>query len=54
MLPIINNLDLPDKLEGDFSDRDRRLIEKNLETLKNFSSIEKKNKEKKVKFYFFS
>jgi len=52
-LPIINNLDLPDKLEGAFSDRDRRLIEKNLETLRNFSSIEKRNKEKKLNFIFF-
>jgi len=52
-LPIVNNLDLPHKLEGDFSDRDRRLIEKNLETLKNFSSIEKRNKEKKLNFIFF-
>ena len=52
-LPIVNNLIYPHKLEGDFSDRDRRLIEKNLETLKNFSSIEKKNKEKKLNFIFF-
>ena len=52
-LPIVNDLDLPDKLEGDFSDRDRRLIEKNLETLRKFSSIEKRNKEKKLNFIFF-
>ena len=52
-LPIVNNLDLSHKLEGDFSDRDRRLIEKNLETLKNFFSIEKRNKEKKLNFIFF-
>ena len=52
-LPIVNNLDLSHKLEGDFSDRDRRLIEKNLETLKSFSSIEKRNKEKKLNFIFF-
>ena len=52
-LPVVNNLDLSDKLEEDFSDRDKRLIQKNLETLKNFSSIEKKNKEKKLNFIFF-
>lgn len=52
-LPIVNNLDLPHKLEGDFSDRDRRLIEKNLKTLKSFSFIEKINKEKKLNFIFF-
>ena len=46
-LPIVNDFDLPNKLEGDFSERDSRLIEKNLETLKSFSSIEKANKEKK-------
>ena len=52
-LPIVNNNDLPNKLEGDFSERDRRLIEKNLETLKSFSFIEKKNKDKKLNFIFF-
>ena len=29
-LPVVNNLDLSDKLEEDFSDRDKRLIQKNL------------------------
>ena len=52
-LPIVNNFDLPNKLEGDFSERDRRLIEKNLETLKSFSSIKKIKKEKKLNFVFF-
>ena len=52
-LPIVNDFDLPNKLEGDFSERDSRLIEKNLETLKSFSSIEKANKEKKLNFIFF-
>ena len=52
-VPNINNANLPNKIDGDFSDRDRRLIEKNLETLKSFSSIEKINKEKKLNFIFF-
>ena len=52
-LPIVNNFDLPNKLEGDFSERDRRLIKKNLETLKSFSSIEKIKKGKKLNFVFF-
>ena len=51
-LPIVN-IDIPNKVEGDYSDRDQRLIEKNLETLKSFSNIEKKNKEKKLHFNFF-
>ena len=51
-LPIVNT-DIPNKVEGDYSDRDQRLIEKNLETLKSFSNIEKKNKEKKLHFNFF-
>jgi len=51
-LPIVN-IDLPNKLEGDYSERDQRLIEKNLETLKSFLLIEKENKEKKLNFNFF-
>ena len=51
-LPIVNT-NLPNKLVGNYSDRDQRLIEKNLETLKNFSSIEKNDKEKKINFNFF-
>ena len=51
-LPVVN-ADLPSKLNGNYSDRDQRLIEKNLETLKSFSSIEKKNKEKILNFNFF-
>ena len=52
-LPNVNNVNLPNIIEGDFSERDRRLIEKNLETLKSFSSIKKTNKEKKLNFIFF-
>ena len=51
-LPVVN-IDLPDNLVGNYSERDQRLIEKNLETLKNFSSIEKNDKEKKINFNFF-
>tara|TARA_B100000686_G_scaffold102495_1_gene109800 strand:+ start:3939 stop:5234 length:1296 start_codon:yes stop_codon:yes gene_type:complete len=51
-LPIVN-LDLPSKVVGNYSERDQRLIEKNLETLKSFSLIEKNNKEKKLNFNFF-
>ena len=52
-LPIVNNSDLPDDLKGNFSERDKRLIERNLETLKSFSSINKENKEKTLNFTFF-
>ena len=51
-LPIVN-LDLPSKVVGNYSERDQRLIEKNLETLKSFSLVEKNNKEKKLNFNFF-
>ena len=52
-LPIVKKFDLPSKLEGNFSERDKRLIEKNLETLKSFLSIKKENKEKILNFTFF-
>jgi len=52
-VPNINNANLPNKIDGDFSDRDKRLIKKNLETLKSFSSLEKQNKEKELNFIFF-
>ncbi len=52
-LPIVNNSDLPDDVKGNFSERDKRLIKKNLETLKSFSFINKENKEKTLNFTFF-
>ena len=52
-LPIVKKFDLPSKLEGNFSERDKRLIEKNLETLKSFLNIKKENKEKILNFTFF-
>ena len=51
-VPIVN-IDLPNELKGSYTERDQRLIEKNLETLKSFSTIEKNNKEKKLNFNFF-
>ena len=51
-LPVVN-IDLPDNLVGNYSERDQRLIEKNLETLRSFVSLKKENKEKKINFNFF-
>ena len=51
-LPVVN-IDLPDNLVGNYSERDQRLIEKNLETLRSFVSLKKVNKEKKINFNFF-
>ena len=51
--PIIKTENLPDKIVGNFSDRDKRLIKKNLETLRNFSLIKENNREKKLNFIFF-
>ena len=51
--PEINIKDLPKEIDENFSDRDKRLIEKNLETLRNFSMLSNKSKEKKINFIFF-
>ena len=51
--PEINTKDLPKEIDENFSDRDKRLIEKNLETLRNFSTLSDKSKEKKINFIFF-
>ena len=51
--PIIKTENLHDKIVGNFSDRDKRLIKKNLETLRNFSLIKENNREKKLNFIFF-
>ena len=51
-LPVVN-IDLPDNLVGNYSERDQRLIEKNLEPLRSFVSLKKENKEKKINFNFF-
>jgi len=52
--PIVDSADLPDEIVGDFSDRDRRLREKNLATLREFANTTPAGKRKSVYFTFFA
>ena len=52
--PIIDPTILPDEVTGGWSDRDRRLREKNLGTLSGFTEIEPGDRPKRVHFQFFS
>ncbi len=52
--PIIDSAVLPDDVAGDWSDRDRRLREKNLSTLREFTKIDPGDRPKRVHFQFFS
>jgi NADPH-dependent glutamate synthase beta subunit-like oxidoreductase len=52
--PIIDPTILPDEVTGGWSDRDRRLREKNLGTLRGFTEIEPGDRPKRVHFQFFS
>ena len=45
---------LPDKVTGEHSERDLRMIEKNLATLREFSTIEPGVRRKRVHFEFFA
>lgn len=51
---VIDPSDLPDTVTGDWSDRDRRLRERNLETLKEFVAAPQSGKPKAVHFTFFA
>lgn len=52
--PVIDKSLLPDEVTGDWSDRDRRLREKNLATLREFTEMDPAAKPKRVHFNFFS
>lgn len=52
--PVVDLGILPDEVGGDWSDRDRRLREKNLRTLRGFTEMDPKAKAKRVHFRFFS
>ncbi|MBL4720082.1 MAG: FAD-dependent oxidoreductase [Alphaproteobacteria bacterium] len=45
---------LPDEVTGDWSDRDKRLRERNLKTLREFPDIDPGDKNKKVHFVFYA
>jgi NADPH-dependent glutamate synthase beta subunit-like oxidoreductase len=45
---------LPDEVTGDWSDRDKRLRERNLKTMREFPEIDPEGKTKKVHFVFYA
>lgn len=51
---IVDPADLPDEVTGDWSDRDRRLRERNLESLRGFSTQPRDGKAKSVHFTFYA
>ena len=53
-VPQVAAGDLPDEVTGEMSPRDRRVREKNLETLRAFSAREADEKPKRVHFVFFA
>ena len=53
-VPQVAAADLPDEVTGEMSPRDRRVREKNLETLRAFSGREAGEKPKRVHFVFFA
>lgn len=53
-VPQVRAEQLPDKVEGDFPDRDKRLKERNLETLRAFSERGAEEKHKRILFEFFA
>ena len=53
-LPVIDPNQLPESVTGDWSERDQRLKERNLATMREFLEVEPTNKGKKVHFKFFA
>ncbi len=53
-VPVIDPDVLPEEVEGDWSDRDRRLKERNLATLKEFPDVDPTGKSKRVHFTFYA
>lgn len=51
---VIDPADLPEEVTGDWSDRDRRLRARNLESLKGFSIASRDGKAKSVHFTFYA
>lgn len=52
--PIVDPAQLPDEITGDFDDRDRRLRERNLATLREFTEMSPDGKPKRLHFAFFT
>ena len=53
-LPVIDAAQLPDAVEGDWSDRDKRLKDRNLATMKEFPDVDPADKSKRVHFTFYA
>ena len=53
-MPIVHPDQLPEEVTGDWSDRDQRLKERNLATMRDFLDVDPSGKEKKVHFEFFA
>lgn len=53
-MPIIHAGQLPDEVSGEWSDRDLRLKERNLTTMREFLDVDPTGKEKNVHFEFFA
>ncbi len=53
-LPVLDPAQLPAAVEGAMSDRDRRLREKNLATIRGFREVEPAGKGKRLHFTFFA
>jgi NADPH-dependent glutamate synthase beta subunit-like oxidoreductase len=53
-MPIIDARQLPESIEGEWSDRDLRLKERNLATMKEFPDVGPAGKDKRVHFTFYS
>ena len=53
-VPIVDPAQLPDAVTGDYKDRDLRVREKNLGTLKEFATRRREEKPKRVHFVFYA
>lgn len=53
-VPLVDPAQLPDGVTGEMSDRDRRLSEKNLTTLRDFAERRSDEKRKRLHFVFFA
>jgi ferredoxin--NADP+ reductase len=53
-LPVVDPAQLPEEITDDLSERDRRLREKNLATLRAFTQLEAGTRRKRVHFCFFA
>ena len=53
-VPLVRAEQLPDGIEGDYPDRDKRLKERNLETLRQYSERSAEEKPKRIHFEFFA